>query len=89
MSKDYTTVELRDCELKGIELAKEADKRCQNAFGKVLVFSTEVIPHKLIITLNQFKEFARLQEEPSSKPTGKELFKTSNGYVMEIKVEES
>lgn len=84
---DRNTIDLRDSKLKHIELVKEADKRCIEAMRKVKIWAPETIPSVLFISSSQFKELAALEEEPSSKPTGKEMFKTSNGYVFEIKVE--
>lgn len=84
--KDYTTVYLVDSQLKGIELAKEADQRCKKALDKTPIWTDKAIPSILCVTPDQYTEFATLNGEPEAKPTGKEMFKTSNGYVFEIKV---
>lgn len=86
--KDYTTVYLVDSKLKGSALAKEADQRCKKALDKTPIWTEKAIPSVLCITPDQFTEFATLSGDPGAKPTGKENFKTSNGYMFEIKVRE-
>lgn len=79
-------VDLRDSKLKGSKLEAEADKRCVKAI-KGVNKGDETIPSVLLMSRDQFKEFVTLQEEPSAEPTGKEMLKSSNGYIFEIKVE--
>lgn len=88
MSKDYTSVDGRHVELEGIELVKKLNELCADSFGKVLVWSPELMPHRLLITMNQFKELAKLQDDEHAKPTGKEIFKTADGYLFEVIVGE-
>lgn len=94
MSK--TIVDIRDSRLKDRELILHANKRCVQAIedfkmsyetvkGKNrLKDLTDTIPHKLSITYRQFQLMAALSGEINAKPTGKENFKTSNGYMFEI-----
>ena len=88
MSEFNTTVDVRHLTLKGRELVKEVGKLCDEAIRKTAIWSQYTIPHKILITLAQFKEFATLQEEPNAKPTGKEIFKSGAGFLFEIKVED-
>lgn len=94
MSK--TIVDIRDSKLKDTDLIRYADKKCIEAIenfkmsyetvkGKnKLQDLTDTVPHKLSITYKQFKLMAALSGELDAKPTGKENFKTSNGYMFEI-----
>lgn len=89
MSEFNTTVDVRHLKEQGRELVKEVGKLCDEAIRKTAIWSQYTIPHKVLITLDQFKEFATLQEEPNAKPTGKEIFKSGAGFLFEIKVEEN
>lgn len=89
MSKDYATVDVRHLTSQGVELVKEISQLCEEKISKAPIWTKEAVPSRLIITPDQFTEFGRLQEEPSTKPTGRELFKTGGGYMLEIKVVEA
>ena len=89
MSKDTTIVDCRHVISKGTQLVKEISDICEKAVGKLLVWNEWTMPSKVRITPDQFKEFATLQGDPEAKITGKEIFKTTTGYLFEIKVEET
>lgn len=98
MSKDRTTIDISHSKLKDRELILYADKRCIQAIedfktsyetvkGKnALDDLTDTVPHRLYISYRQFQLMAALSGEINAKPNGKENFKTSNGYIFEIKV---
>jgi hypothetical protein len=88
MKIDYKTVDARHFKQTGVELVKKISKLCDEKISKAPIWTKEAVPSTLLITPDQFKEFGRLQEEPSAEPTGKELFKTGGGYMLEIKVVE-
>lgn len=86
--KDYTTIDARDIQMVGIPLIKEINRKCDEGFKKIAIWSPLNIPSKLRVTDDQFREFIRLQGGEYAKPTGKELFQTKKGYVLEIKVDQ-
>jgi hypothetical protein len=85
--KDRKIVDVRHLKSTGIDFVKETNEQCESKFKHVLIFSPEIVPSRLLITREQFKELARLNGDPETNPTGKELFKTREGYVLEIKVD--
>ncbi len=86
MKTDYKTVDATNLTEKGLELVKEISKLCEAKINRAPIWTQEAIPSTLKITSDQFKQFSKLQAEPAGKPTGKELFKTANGFMLEIKV---
>lgn len=81
-SQAVRPLDMRDCKLKGIELAREVENRV-GAFNTRTIY--EPYPDEVIVSPEQFKEFAKLRGDETVTPTGKELFKTKYN-VMDIKV---
>ncbi len=84
--KDRSIVDCRHIKTEGTQLIKDIDGECMDAVRRQVIWTKESTPHVLMITPKQFKTFARLSGDEETKPNGKEVFKTSDGYVFEVKV---
>lgn len=86
--KDYQTVDVRHLKSTGVDLIKAMNKKCEQAVAKVQIWAPETVPSSLLVTPDQFTIMSTLQGDPKAIPKGKEMFKTSHGYVFEIRVQE-
>lgn len=84
----YKHVDVRLLQEKGVDFVRAADKRVKKAFRKVVIWAPQTVPSRLWVTPEQFKTMAQLQGNPDTTPKGKEMFKTSDGYILEIIVKE-
>lgn len=87
MSKDRSLVDVRHITATGFNMVKQFSDKCDKAVSSSQIWTEYSIPSKILITKDQFKELATLNGEPDAQFTGKEHFRSKQGFMFEIQVE--
>lgn len=75
----YLDLDIRDCKLKGYELAKYADTKANESQAPII----KKHPDRLIVTTDQYDELCDVLGAEKDKRSGM-MFYTKLGFIMEV-----